>query len=250
MPPQRTGQTFACARCGTPVYRQASFIKKSRDQQFYCSTYCRNVARTRPAEERFWDKVDRNGPVIRPELGPCWIWTAADADRYGKIFVGTGVTPDDAHRFAWKIASGAPIPDGFDVCHICDTTGCVRNDSQGTYEVEGRVLVRWGHLFLGTDADNKADMIAKERQAAGDRSGPRLHPERVPRGNAHPLRLRPELAKRGEHNHRARLTDDQVRYARRRISEGAMQKDVAIELRVSKMTISRAVRGETWSHVS
>jgi hypothetical protein len=28
--------------------------------------------------ERFWSKVDRNGPVPehRPELGPCWVWTA------------------------------------------------------------------------------------------------------------------------------------------------------------------------------
>jgi hypothetical protein len=27
-------------------------------------------------EERFWEKVDKNGPVPahRPELGPCWVW--------------------------------------------------------------------------------------------------------------------------------------------------------------------------------
>src|SRR5690349_18540768 len=29
--------------------------------------------------ERFWTKVDRYGPVSehRPDLGPCWLWTAA-----------------------------------------------------------------------------------------------------------------------------------------------------------------------------
>src|ERR1035437_916757 len=34
--------------------------------------------------ERFWAKVDRNGPVPahRPELGPCWVWEAGH-DRPG-----------------------------------------------------------------------------------------------------------------------------------------------------------------------
>jgi len=41
-------------------------------------------------EDRFWAKVDKNGPVPahRPELGPCWIWTAARFKRgYGKFGV-------------------------------------------------------------------------------------------------------------------------------------------------------------------
>ena len=37
-----------------------------------------------PLGERFWSKVDKNGPIPshRPELGPCWIWIAR-RDRYG-----------------------------------------------------------------------------------------------------------------------------------------------------------------------
>ena len=50
----------------------------------------RNPPKTMPLEDRFWAKVDKNGPVPahRPELGPCWIWTAARFKRgYGKFGV-------------------------------------------------------------------------------------------------------------------------------------------------------------------
>ena len=37
-------------------------------------------------EERFWRKVDKNGPIPehRPELGPCWVWTAGTNTRRTK----------------------------------------------------------------------------------------------------------------------------------------------------------------------
>ena len=51
-----------------------------------------------------------------------------------------------AHRFAWELENG-PIPDGMIICHHCDNPPCCNVK----------------HLFLGTDADNVADKIAKER---------------------------------------------------------------------------------------
>lgn len=84
--------------------------------------------RVRPPENRFWEKVDKNGPIPerRPDLGPCWIWTATlsgPRGPYGQFFDGVRVVP--AHRFAYELLVG-PIPDGHHLDHICLNPPCVR----------------------------------------------------------------------------------------------------------------------------
>ncbi len=72
---------------------------------------------------------------------------------YGEIGVGRRDEGTVAtHRAAWELAHG-PIPAGMFVCHRCDNPPCCNVD----------------HLFLGTCADNVADMVAKGRGARGDR---------------------------------------------------------------------------------
>lgn len=105
--------------------------------------------------ERFWAKVDKNGPVPPhcPELGPCWVWTACTLNGYG--YIGTGRyygPPIKASIAVWLLHFG-PIPKGQCVCHSCDNRACVRP----------------GHLWLGTKADNALDMIKKGRSARGPR---------------------------------------------------------------------------------
>ncbi len=104
--------------------------------------------------DRFWSKVDKDGPVPahRPELGPCWVWRPpGDKDGYG-VFWDT-VKSRKAHRASWEIHFGL-ILDGMCVLHKCDNTACVRPE----------------HLFLGTVGDNQRDMVAKGRSLRGERN--------------------------------------------------------------------------------
>jgi len=103
----------------------------------------------------FWAKV-KNGPVLRPELGPCWIWTGAKTrGGYGTLRRRPRGSIR-AHRFAWEITYGE-LPRDVEACHLCDNPPCVRPD----------------HLFRGTKLENMQDCSAKGRAFA---HGPELRP--------------------------------------------------------------------------
>jgi HNH endonuclease len=123
---------------------------------------------------RFRSKV---GP---PNANGCCLWMAGKGEA-GYGYFKAGGKGLRANRVAWTIAHG-PIPDGLGVFHHCDVPACCRVD----------------HLWVGTSADNNADMVAKGRQAKGDKNGARTRPERLPRGDAHYSRTRPERLPRGD----------------------------------------------------
>ena len=162
-----------------------------------------------PIEDRFWDKVHRI-----PD--GCWIWAASRTSQgYGQV--NANRRPTVAHRVAWELSYG-PIPDGLFVCHHCDNRACVRPD----------------HLFLGTAADNGADMARKGRSMAGDRNPSRLYPDRI---------------KRGEQLPHTKLTEDGVRQIRRLHATGYTYDQLARMFSVKKMAICDAVNRKTWRHV-
>lgn len=86
------------------------------------------------ANERFWTRVDKAGPVPpgRPDLGPCWLWTGRVNEKgYGIVYVRerAGIPGGNrrAHRHAWTLTRG-PIPDGLVLDHTCRVRRCVRID--------------------------------------------------------------------------------------------------------------------------
>jgi hypothetical protein len=83
----------------------------------------------------------------------CLEWTGGrDRDGYGRVQVaGKRIK---THRLAWTLANGAP--NGLHVLHHCDNPPCCETEPSEEYPE--------GHLFLGTNAENIADKIAKGRQ--------------------------------------------------------------------------------------
>jgi len=181
--------------------------------------------------ERFWARIDQNGPVPRhaPELGPCWLWTGGKTRAgYGHLREG-GCTGKHvyAHRVSWELRHGT-IPPGLHVLHRCDTPRCVNP----------------AHLFVGTHADNMADRDAKGRQARGSRSGAHTHPERRATGERHGSRTHPE-------RYHYKLTPDQVRSIRARYAAGSdSQGRLAREHGVTLKAIWKVVHLLSWRTVS
>lgn len=89
-----------------------------------------------------------------PRTG-CWVWTGYRLKGrmpYGQAKFEGFRGP--AHRLAWLLLRGR-LGVGELLCHTCDNPPCCNPD----------------HLFVGTAADNSADMVAKGRQAKGERNG-------------------------------------------------------------------------------
>lgn len=124
----------------------------------------------------------------------CWEWQGyRNAQGYG-CYYPTG-KKFLSHRHAYALTHG-PVPHGLLVLHKCDNPPCCNPD----------------HLFLGTHADNSADMCAKGR-----------HRTTPLRGTSHP---------------EAKFTADEIRSIRNRVAAGESRTTLARELGVSISTIS------------
>ena len=107
------------------------------------------------------------------------------------------------HIIRWIMENG-PVPDGIRVCHTCDNPPC------------GNLC----HLFLGTPAENSADMVAKGRSLKGERSG------------------------------NAKLAESDVRDIWSRLALGETQQSIADEYGVNRATISLIKSRKNWKHLS
>lgn len=165
-----------------------------------------------PIAERLWARVTKQSGD-----DGCWIFNGGNVKGYGMIREpGKSGRHRRAHRVAYELTYG-PITDGLLVCHRCDNPPCVNPR----------------HLFLGTATDNQRDASAKGRTAKGDRNGSRLHPD---------------TRARGERQHLAKLTSEQVVDIRRLAGE-VSQRELARRFGVTRQAIKAVVRRDTWRHV-
>ena len=130
-----------------------------------------------------------NNNRLHPEM--CWPWLGAGkGNGYGHTSRGP------AHRVSYELFVG-PVPDGMDVCHKCDNRCCVNPD----------------HLFLGTRAENVADMVAKGRGAGGKRK---------------------------------HLREDHIQEIIRRLEAGVPQAEIARAMNVNRSTVSSIKLGKSY----
>jgi HNH endonuclease len=149
----------------------------------------------KPLAERLASKYREN------EVTGCWEWTAY-INRHGYGTIEDNYKPKPAHRASFELHCGE-IPKGMHVLHVCDNRKCVNPK----------------HLFLGTHADNMADMIAKGREQ---------------RGAAH---KRPN----------AKLTEMDVLAIK--AARGISQKALGAQYGVGQDQISRIRSGKRWSYL-
>lgn len=163
-------------------------------------------------EERFWEKVDKNGPVHPALKTACWLWAAyTDTFGYGMVR-GVGKSPIQSHRASWHIHNGE-IRGGLWVLHKCDNPPCVNPH----------------HLFLGTPKDNSQDMVTKGRHVTIADCSCML---------------------RGENNPASKLTAEVVKEARRLHAAGGVSgRELARRYGVSQATMGHALARKTWRHV-
>lgn len=69
--------------------------------------------------KRFWSKVEKTDG--------CWMWKAGKQGiGYGQFWLNGKTCL--AHRIAYEIAHGQPVPEGLQLDHLCRVPGCVRPD--------------------------------------------------------------------------------------------------------------------------
>jgi len=164
-----------------------------------------------PVAERFFRQVEKTDS--------CWLWVGLKNQKgYGRLNIAGSMVL--AHRLSWTL-HGGENPHDRCVLHRCDVPACVNP----------------AHLFLGTRADNNADMRVKGREgrAFGNMSGRRKRPECFPIGEKWP---------------QSRLTENDVKSLRREYAAGSISfAKLGKKYGIGHTHAENIVKRRKWAHV-
>ena len=147
--------------------------------------------------------LSRTIPQQGPLSTPCLIWQGArNRGGYG-VYNGGPHKTIRVHRTMWEHRYGQ-IAEGMHICHKCDVRACCNVD----------------HMFIGSNADNTADKVAKGRQTKGSKIG------------------------------RSKLTESQVSDIKSRLARGEKQAAIAAIYGVVQCSVADINTRRTWRHVS
>lgn len=167
--------------------------------------------RTKRTNGRFKDRwrlcPERLAERIRVAANGCWEWTGGiyKVSGYGRVQIDGKSTT--AHHAVYEMLRG-PLSAEQNVCHDCPGG-------------DNRLCVNPDHMFIGTDAQNNADMVSKGRNARGERIAS------------------------------SKLTVELVRQIRREYKPFVLGSHrLARRFGVSKCTVQRIINREVWKHVA
>jgi hypothetical protein len=212
-------------------------------------------------EERFWSKVDKDGPTMSHMDTPCWIWTAYCNEKgYGIIGkVGPEKKNKKAHRIAYTIVTGQEIEDGKPLLHACDNGlgGCVNPHhlSPGTIEENNRQMLERNRYVKGNDVitsiineeivldirvsfDNgmSRKQISEKHNISKDLVNQVISGESWKHVGGPIVKRKP----------RSKITEEVAKDILMRDAMGEMQKDIAAHYEVDRSHVSKIVSGKKY----
>ena len=148
------------------------------------------------------------------ETRGCWLSKRLTYNGYAQLrFRGKHI---GFHRLSYAFFNG-DFDDNLDVLHKCDIKRCFNPE----------------HLFLGTPADNSADMVTKGRSVKGEKH--------YMFGNGH--------LQTGEKNGHAKLQKHQVIEILTKRKEGLTVPKLAKEYGVSNYAVEDIIYGRRWKNI-